>query len=85
MRLIKVILKFILKGTLLGLIQFLGTESPLKVMKNASISSQNLFSFLRYFNFCPAFFGHVGKRMNKKAKVKFKIYYHKLNNKNKQL
>ena len=30
-------------------------------------------SFLRYINFCPDFFGYVGKRLHKKAKVNFKI------------
>ena len=30
--------------------------------------------FLRYFNFfCPGYFGHVVKRFDKKAKVKFKF------------
>ena len=32
----------------------------------------NLFSFLRCLSFCPDFFGHVGKQLNKKAKVSFK-------------
>ena len=34
----------------------------------------NLFSFLRYLNICPYFFDHVGKRLDKKAKVNSKIY-----------
>ena len=29
---------------------------------------------LKTFNFCPDFFGHVGKRRDKKAKINFKIY-----------
>ena len=29
---------------------------------------------VKYLNFCPNFFGHVGKRFEKKAKVNFKIY-----------
>ena len=33
-----------------------------------------LFLCLRYFNFCLDFFGHVEERLNKKAKVIFKIY-----------
>ena len=33
-----------------------------------------LFSFSVYLNFCPDFFGLVGKRLDKKAKVDFKIY-----------
>ena len=28
---------------------------------------------MRYLNVCPDFFDHVGKRLNKKAKVSFKI------------
>ena len=32
------------------------------------ISSQNLFTFPRYLNFCPNFFGHVGKRLDKEIK-----------------
>ena len=28
----------------------------------------------RYLNFCPNAFGHVGKRLDKKASVNFKIY-----------
>ena len=39
-----------------------------------SISTKKLFSLLRFLNFCPDFFGHVGKRFDKKAKVNFKIY-----------
>ena len=42
------------------------------MVKNA-FSSKKL-SFLRYLNFCPNFFAHVGKRLNYKAKVNFKIY-----------
>ena len=29
---------------------------------------------LRYLNLCPGIFGHVGKRLDKKAKVNFKIF-----------
>ena len=38
------------------------------------ISSYQLFSFLRYLNVRPDFFGHEGKRLDKKAEVNFKIY-----------
>ena len=38
------------------------------------ISSRNLFSFLRYLNFCLDLFGHVGKLLDKKANVYLKIY-----------
>ena len=33
-----------------------------------------LLLLLRYLIFFPEFFGHVGKRIDKKAKVNFKIY-----------
>ena len=33
------------------------------------------FNFLRYLHFCLDFFDHVGNGINKKANVKFKIYY----------
>ena len=33
------------------------------------------FSFFRYLNFCPDFFDHVGKQLDQKAKVNFKIYH----------
>ena len=32
-----------------------------------------LFLFLRYFNFCSDFFGHVEKRLDEKANINFKI------------
>ena len=42
---------------------------------------KNVFRFilkalvLAVFKFCPDFCGHVGKLLNEKAKVNFKIYY----------
>ena len=33
-----------------------------------------LFSFIRYLNFYPAVFSHVGKRLDGKANVNFEIY-----------
>ena len=41
-----------LKVALSGLRQFLGTKSPLKLMKNVFISPQKLFPFSRYLSFC---------------------------------
>ena len=38
------------------------------------ILSWKLYLFLRYLHFCPYFFGYVGERQDKKAKVNFKIY-----------
>ena len=43
-------------------------------MYNAFYFILKLFSFLRYLNFCPDFSDYVGKRLDKKAKVNFKIY-----------
>ena len=43
-------------------------------MKNAFYFTIKLFSFWRYLNFCPDFFGYEGKRLDKKAKINFKIY-----------
>ena len=34
---------------------------------------ESFFLLLRYLNFCPDFFGHVGKRLDKKVKVNFKF------------
>ena len=41
---------------------------------NAFYFSYKLLWFLGYLNFCLDFFGHVGKRFDKKANVNFKIY-----------
>ena len=38
------------------------------------MSYLEIFLFLRYLNFCPDFVDHVGKRLDKKAQVDFKIY-----------
>ena len=48
-------------------------KSPLKVLKDAYFMLKVLF-VLRYLNFCLDFLGHVGKRLDKKGKVNFKIY-----------
>ena len=60
-----------------GLAQFLVTENPLKIMKNAfyfTFRLFQLFSFPRYLNFCSDFFVHVERRFDKKAKVNLKLY-----------
>ena len=41
----------IVRGALSGLKQFLATESPLKMMKNAFYFTFQLFSFSRYLSF----------------------------------
>ena len=41
---------------------------------NASYFILKTFFFLEIFEFFPDFFGHVGKRLDKKAKINFKAY-----------
>ena len=60
---------YFVRDPLLGLRQFLAAGSPLKWLKNRFL--KKLFTFLRYLSFCP---GHVGKRLDKKAKVNFETY-----------
>ena len=48
-----------IKGTLSGLRQFLATESPLKMMKNASYFTLKPLFVLRIFKFLLRLFGHV--------------------------
>ena len=43
-------------------------------MMNVFISSEKLFSFLRYLKFFPDFFCYIEKQLDRKAKVNFKIY-----------
>ena len=38
------------------------------------ISSEKLFSFLKYLQFCPDSFGYMGKRLDKRAKVNLRIH-----------
>ena len=49
-------------------------ENSLKMMKNAFCSSKNLSLVLRYLSFCPDVFEHVGKRLDKNAKINLKTY-----------
>ena len=62
-----------IKGALPGLRQFLETESPLKIMKNASNFTLKAFFVLKMSKFLPRLFVHVGKRLDKKAKDDFII------------
>ena len=66
--------KGFLKGTLLGLRQFVVTESPLKMMKNAFYFTSKAFSILKIIKFLYWLFGHVSKRLDWKDKVNFKFY-----------
>ena len=44
------------------------------MMAKCLLHLKKLLSFLRYLNFCPDFFDHVGKGLDKKDKVSFKIF-----------
>ena len=62
-----------IKGALSGLGQFLATESPLKMMKNAFYFTWKAPFVLTIFKFLSWLFGDVGKRLDKKDKVNFKF------------
>ena len=62
-----------IKGPLLGLRQSLTTESPLKMMKNASYFIFKAFFVLEVFRFLSWLFVYVEKQLDEKAKVNFKI------------
>ena len=47
------------QGALLSLRQFLATESPLKIMKNAFYFTPKALFVLTIFKFLSGFFGHV--------------------------
>ena len=42
-------------------------------MKNNSYFILKALSILRYFSFCPDYFDHEGKRLDKKAKINLKF------------
>ena len=54
--------------------QFLATESPLKVTKNGFYFALKVLFIYEIFQFLFRIFGHIGKRLDKKAKVNFRIY-----------
>ena len=49
--------------------QFLVTERPLKMVKNAFYFTLKALCLLSYLSFCPDFNGDAGKRLDKKAKT----------------
>ena len=55
---------FAFKGALSGLRQFLATESPLKMIKNAFYFTSKAFSILKIFKILSWLFGHVLKRLD---------------------
>ena len=52
------------KGALSGLGQFLGTESPLNLMKNAFYFTLKAAFILKIFKFLPGLFGYVEIRLH---------------------
>ena len=52
-----------IKGALSGLRQFLATESPLKMMKNAFYFTSKALFVLKIFKFLSWLFGHIAKRL----------------------
>ena len=55
-----------IKGALSGLRQFLATESPLKMMKNAFYFTSKALFVLKIFKSLPWLSGHVSKRLDLK-------------------
>ena len=54
--------------------QFLATESPLKIMKNAFYFTSKALSVLKIFKFSSWLFGYVSKWLDEKNIVNFKFY-----------
>ena len=52
------------KGAPSGLRQFLATESPFKMMKNAFYFMSKVIFVLKIFRFLSSLFGHVSKRLD---------------------
>ena len=65
---------FTLKGALSGLRQFLATDSPLKMMKNAFYFTSRSLSILKIFKFLSWLFVHEAKWLDKKGKVNFSFF-----------
>ena len=64
------------KGPLSSLRQFLTTtEIPFKMMKNAFYFMLKAIFVFMIFMLLFWLFGHVGRRLDKKAKVDFNMYY----------
>ena len=55
---------FNFQGALLGLRQFLATESPLKMMENAFYFTSNTLFVLKIFKFLSGHFGHVSRQLD---------------------
>ena len=61
----KVKVKRKIKGALSGLGQFVETENPLKIMKNAFYFTSKALFILKIFKLLSWFFGHVSKWLDK--------------------
>ena len=61
------------EGALLGLRQFLATESPLRMMKDAFCFTSKALFVLKIFKFLSGVFGHVSKQLDYKDKINFKF------------
>ena len=64
----------IFDSALSGLREFLARESPLKIMKNTFYYTLKALFVFPIFELLFSTFGHVGKRLDEKAKVNFKIH-----------
>ena len=62
-----------IKGALSGLRQFLATENPSKMMKNACYFTWKALLVLMIFQLLSWLFDHTRKRLDLKNKVDFKI------------
>ena len=68
------LMKYNVKAALSGLTKFLAIESPLKMMKILLILPWKALFVLEIFKFLSWLLGHIGKRLDYKGKVNFKIY-----------
>ena len=64
----------IIKDALSGLKQFLATESPLKMMKNAFYVTSKALFVLKIFKCLSWLFGHGAKRLHEKYNFNFEFY-----------
>ena len=64
-----------LNGALSGLRQFLATESPLKLKKNAFYFILKVPFVLKIFKFLSCLFGHVSERLDSVCENPYKFPY----------
>ena len=68
------IVRYLFKGALSDLRQFLTNESPLKMIKSSLYFTLKALFDLKIFKVLSWHFSHVEKRLDYKNKVNFKIY-----------